>query len=248
MALICYNIQRKGSDIMVNIILCDDEKAQRQQLKSIIVNYMELNGLDCSFSEFASGESLLASRQRFGADLIFLDIEMGAMDGMETAKALRREDHPAIIVFVTAYDDYVFQGYDVKALNYILKPYDSHRIKDVLGEALSLLDQRGEDFYSLETGSGIYTLALKNVVYFMSDKRKIIAVTTREPVDFYGKLEDMAEKLPPYFIRVHRRYLVNLNFVTGVEKDKVIMGYHSLPVSRSHYQELLLAFAKNILE
>lgn len=248
MASICYNNQRKGGDTVVNIILCDDEKEQRRQLKTIIKTYMELKGVEFSFSEFPSGEALLGSQQRITADLIFLDIEMGTMDGMETAKALRREDNPAIIVFVTAYDDYVFQGYDVKALNYILKPYDHQRIKDVLTEALSLLGQRVEDIYPLETGSGVYKLALKKVLYFMSDKRKIIAVTTGGSTDFYGKLEDVSLKVPSYFIRIHRRYLVNLNFVTGVEKDKVIVGSQVLPVSRSHHQELLLAFAKNILE
>ena len=233
---------------MLNIIICDDEAAQRRHLKAIVQNELELKGLAAEFYEFASGEDFLAHPQSSAANLIFLDIEMHNLDGMATAQALRRWNSQAIIVFVTAYDDYVFQGYDVKALNYILKPYEPQRIKTVLAEALSLLEQREPEIYQVETKAGVYNLPLKNTLYFMSDKRKIIAVTTTEKIDFYGKLDDLQPKLPPYFVRCHRRYLVNLHFVASVVQDKARVGEETLPVSRSHYQELMLALAKKMLD
>ncbi|MDO4542390.1 MAG: LytTR family DNA-binding domain-containing protein, partial [Bacillota bacterium] len=139
-------------------------------------------------------------------------------------------------------------GYEVRALNYILKPYKPRRIREVLEEALNALSKDSENTYYIETRDGAYKLSLKNVLYFMSDKRKIIAVTKEGSREFYGKLDELQEKLPPYFVRCHRRYLLNIHHVTAVEKDKADLGIQELPVSRSHYQELMIAFAKNMLE
>ncbi|MDO4542590.1 MAG: LytTR family DNA-binding domain-containing protein, partial [Bacillota bacterium] len=90
---------------MINIIICDDQENQRRDLKGIIKSYLELKGLTCSFGEFANGGELLASPQEKAADIIFLDIEMPGIDGLETAKILRRRNNAAVIIFVTAYDD-----------------------------------------------------------------------------------------------------------------------------------------------
>ena len=232
---------------MLNIVVCDDEKEQRRLLRRLISGFMDLRGLDYTFYEFNSGEDLLADYRSDSADLIFLDIEMRAMNGMETARLLRRKNSGAVLVFITAYDDYVFQGYDVRALSYILKPYSAQKIKEILDQALEILDDQGDDIYIVETKGGVYKLFLKDVYYFMSDKRKVIAVTKGGKFEFYQRLSEVKAKLPAYFVRCHRRYLLNINQVSAIEGEVAKVGDELVPISRGQYQVVMIAFAKAML-
>lgn len=108
---------------MLKIAICDDEKSQLNSLKNILSIHLDLKGIDYKIYEFNSGESLIDSITKEHYDIIFSDIEMGNLDGIETARNIRLYNKKSIIIFVTAYADFVFQGYEVKAFNYILKPY-----------------------------------------------------------------------------------------------------------------------------
>ena len=125
---------------MVELVLCDDEKIYRNDLKKILGTELELSGMDYRITEFSCGEDLLSGLSAEGLQIIFLDIEMKDLDGVETAKKLRMKNSSAVIIFVTSYPDFVFQGYEVRALNYILKPYKPEKIKEVLHKALEALD------------------------------------------------------------------------------------------------------------
>ena len=108
---------------MLEIAICDDEKKLRLDLRHVIEKELALDGVEFGLTEYESGEALLRGIRERNADIIFLDIEMGGMNGMEAARTLRKNGQPAVIIFVTSYPDFVFHGYEVRALNYILKPY-----------------------------------------------------------------------------------------------------------------------------
>lgn len=232
---------------IINIAICDDEKMQVNALTHIVERYFELKGHKFQINKFDGGESLLDSLQQKYFDIIFLDIEMNGVNGIETAKKIRNDHQKSIIIFITAYCDFVFQGYEVKALNYILKPYKPEKIADVLNQALAELNHRQDIFYVIELKSGTYKLNLTNTVYFSSDKRKVCAVTAKDNIEFYDKLDELHKKLPSFFVRIHQRYIININFVSAVEGNVAIINGKTLPVSRVFKQNLIIRFARTML-
>ena len=140
---------------------------------------LQLLGEEYRILEYASGEALLAGSQTDGLDILFLDIEMDGLNGMETARSLRRMESDTILIFVTAYPDFVFQGYDVHAFHYILKPYEDRKILEVLEQALKLLGNLGEQFYTVEQKSGILRVPLKQILAFLQRPKKDLHLNSR---------------------------------------------------------------------
>lgn len=150
-----------------------------------------------------------------------------------------------MIIFITAFADFVFQGYEVRALNYLLKPYNKRKILAVLKDALAELDAEEKHYFIIEQKASVIKMALKDIYYFTSDRRKVTAITAKEPFTFYGKLNDL--ELPDYFLRIHNRYLVNLNHVDHIESTFLYCRQEQLPISRKYRQALMINFARNSL-
>lgn len=233
---------------MVKIGICDDEPQMRKPLRQTLEHVLQLQGTEYRISEYASGEELTAGTAFPDTDILFLDIEMGKLDGIETARLLRQKGMKGIIIFVTAHPDFVFQGYEVHAFHYILKPYREDKIAEVLGQALEELDLSKEQFFVIEQKARIIRIPLSQTLAFQSDRRKVLALVADETIAFYGKIDEVCRELPSYFIRIHNRCIVNLNYVTTLEKDRCVLGKHSFPISRTFRQELEIAFARTMLK
>lgn len=233
---------------MIHIGICDDEATMRKALRIPLERKLQLLGEDYQLYEYDSGEALVNRPEAETLDILFLDIEMKKLNGMDTARNLRKRDAHTLLIFVTAYPDFVFQGYEVHAFHYILKPYDEHKIQNVLEQALKELGKNKEQYFILEQKSGSLRIPMKKILAFSSDKRKIIlSLTDGEKFDFYGKLDTVESSLPDYFIRCHNRHLVNLNYVTAVGKDGCTCKSLHFPVSRAYRQSLEIAFARLLL-
>lgn len=237
-----------GEELCMLVAICDDEKSLRGCLRKVVETKLQLEGIPYDVAEYGSGESLLCGIREREPDLLFLDIEMKGINGMETAKRLRESCKNTILIFVTAYPDFVFQGYEVRAFHYILKPYKENKIGEVIEKALEELEEAGEQFYLIEKKSGSIRLNLKEILYFKSEGRSVEAVNGRENVRFYGKLGEVETKMPSSFLRVHNRYLVNLKHVSKIEADSLECGGEQIPVSRAYRQALMVAFARTMLE
>lgn len=233
---------------MLELAICDDEKIYQNDLKKILGTSLDLSGMDYCITEFSSGEELIRKHSRTNFQIIFLDIEMGTLNGMETAKKLRSMNRQTVIIFVTSHTDFVFQGYEVRALDYILKPYEPSKILSVLQTALNELELSAEKYYVIEQRSGSIRVPLSRIKYIFSEKRLLHMVTEDGPYTFYGKLSDIEDALGEPFIRIHSRYLVNLKFVDKINGNKVLAGGETLPISRSCKQEFSIAFAEYMLK
>lgn len=233
---------------MVKIGICDDEPEMRKPLRQILEQVLQLQGVEYLISESESGEDLTAGISCLDIDILFLDIEMRSLDGIETAKLLRRKGMKGIIIFVTAYPDFVFQGYEVHAFHYILKPYRKEKIEEVLRQALHELDLSKEQYFVIEQKARVIRIPLSQTIAFQSDRRKVEALLEEDFVAFYGRIDEVYRELPSCFIRIHNRYIVNLNYVTTLERDRCILGSRSFPVSRAFRQELETAFARAMLK
>lgn len=234
---------------MVNIGICDDEASMRRLLRAPLEQKLQLLGEDYQIFEYDCGETLVTRPETEWLDILFLDIEMKQLSGMETARNLRGKDSHTLLIFVTAYPDFVFQGYEVHAFHYILKPYENQKIMKVLEQALKELGQNREHYFTLEQKSGTTKIPTKKILAFSSDRRKIIiSLEDGNKLEFYGKLDAVEADLPEYFIRCHNRHLVNLNYVTTLEKDGCTLKSQSFPISRAYRQSVEIAFARLLLQ
>lgn len=233
---------------MLKLAVCDDEKVFRNDLRKIIGTELELCGIDYQIQEFTCGEDLVRAGENQDCHILFLDIEMKELDGIHTAKKLRSLNCAAEIIFVTSHPDFVFQGYEVRAHNYIMKPYEPEKIVSVLHTALEAMSISSEKYYRIDQRSGSIRLPLSSVKYFFSDKRMVYAVTKEKNYSFYEKLNQIETELSESFVRIHSRYLINLKYLGEIRGNKAVIDGEELPVSRSCKPELSIAFAKYMLK
>ena len=235
---------------MVTVGICDDEKQQRTMLRRIAESYFQLLGQEYRVEEYEDGECLLRKVQQdpYGTDIIFLDIQMSGMDGVETARRIRHFSREAVLIFVTGYEDYVFHGYEVGALNYIVKPYAREKITLVLDEAVKRLEMDCQRCLPVQQGSCLSKVPVREIRYLCSQLRKIVLYTVNGQLEFYGKLGEVHKQLPGCFVRTHQRYVVNLAYADEVRPNQVLIGKDSIPVSKKYSQELSGAFARFLLQ
>ncbi len=236
---------------MLRIGICDDLSDARLLLRSALERILDSRKVQGQFFEFSSGENLLRWYERHAGelDLLFLDMELHELDGMETARRLRAADAGLQLVFVTGHSEYVFDGYTVGALGYILKPPGREQLESVLDRAQAALVRELDRAYLCRNGDIHYRIPLSSICYFASDRRQVQCVAENRTYTFYAKLDAVAAEVGKEFIRVHQRYLVRAGAVDRIESGEVVLqSGERLPVSRSCQQSALLALARAELE
>ena len=236
---------------MLRIGICDDLADARLALRSLLERILEKRKVQGQFFEFSAGETLLHwyGRHAGELDIIFLDMELHELDGMETARRLRAADAGLQLVFVTGYAEHVFDGYSVGALGYLLKPPRQEQLETVLDRAQAALYRALERAYICRNGDTYYRIPISGILYFASDRRQVRCVTESRLYTFYAKLDTVASEVGEEFIRVHQRYLVRAGAVDRIESGEVVLrSGDRLPVSRSCQKSALLALARAELE
>ena len=225
---------------MLRIGICDDIYDARLVLRAALERALEKRRVQGQFREFSSGEGLLRWLESHAGelDLVFLDMEMGELDGMETARRLRAADAGLQLVFVT-----------VGALGYLLKPPKAEQLEEVLDRAQAALVRDLDRAYICRSGDTHYRIPIANILYFVSDRRQVACVTAGREYTFYGKLDTVAAEVGADFVRIHQRYLVRTGAVDRMEGGEVVLrDGRRLPVSRSCQPSALLAFTRAELE
>lgn len=234
---------------MLGIGICDDEQEARFTLRCAVERHLERADIPYVIYEFSSGEGLLDWMEKHmdQMDLLFLDIEMRGISGMEAAAKIREKDQRLSLVFLTGYMDYVFDGYTVGALDYLTKPLDTRRLESVLSRVQALLHKREPETCTVQNTDGLFRIPFNRILYFMSDRRQVILVTKERRIPFYSKLDDVERQLDHGFVRLHRRYLANVNNIESMVGDVVYIGGDSLPVSRGQKAAVLHAIAQSVI-
>ncbi len=233
---------------MLRIGICDDESCARDALRFALEKLLK-EGQEEIVYEFSGGETAVSWLKKHPGeiDLLFLDVEMKGISGIQAAEQIRRFDTRLQIVFVTGYRDFVFEGYRVQAVDYLVKPVEAARLSDVLVRVRRQLEQAGEKQFVFQNADGVYRLYLDEIRYFYSEKRKVVAVTKERTLSFYAKLDEVEKRVGRSFVRIHQRYLVNADAVTYIGASSVRIGEEELPVSRAMKQDAVAAFAKAMI-
>lgn len=209
---------------MVRIAICDDEEGYLFLEKNIIVQYMTNHGYQYTIDTFMSGTDFLSIQKKIEEyDIIFLDINMSDLDGIETAKQIRQYSSQISIVFVTAFFSYALERYKVNAVRYLLKDGDS--LKDSLAECLDTIfiktnfNKIRQSFEFLE---GVQTVELDDIIYIESYLHKLtfhFYKSLNKERSMYEKLDNIDNRICKYgFCRIHKSFLVNLKYVESIER------------------------------
>ena len=235
---------------MIKIAICDDEANIRTYLTSLI----RAQSCPCEIVEYASAGDCLAGCQ--GIDLLFLDIELNASgavpNGMALARSLREralEPQP-VIVFVTGYERYVFDAFDVGAFQYLLKPVNEEMFAQVFARAVEQIQTRREHpqrgrVLTLQSANTSKTVLLDNIRYIESSDHKVVLHLRDGEFACYAKIRDLELELQEQFFRIHKGYLVNLSYVDGYNKTEVTLtNGETLLLSKYKYQDFVRAYLR----
>ncbi|MEW9671782.1 LytR/AlgR family response regulator transcription factor [Ammoniphilus sp. 3BR4] len=242
----------------IRAMIAEDERLAREELKYLL----EQEGIEVLPSA-ANGMELLQLVEEHEPDVVFLDIHMPEMQGLQAARMLSSRKNCPFIVFSTAHDDYAVEAFDLDAVDYLLKPYDHHRLKQTLQRIRSRIGEAGSTEISVpvsgqtsskvskllvDDGERLIVLDPESILYASREERVIEIHTKNQVYTSKMTLQQMEEKLNSYaFYRTHRSFLVNMNYV--LELIPWFNGTYNLvlndgrrtqvPVSRSSAKELL---------
>ena len=234
---------------MLRIGLCDDEADARDSLRFALEKIIDEEKEQIVY-EFSSGKTAVHWLKEHPGeiDLLFLDIEMDGLDGLETAKEIRAFNQDILLVFLTGYPDYVYDGYGVNALDYLLKPIDMKKLLEVIKRVREKMETMQETYLSFHNADGTYRIRQNDILYLYSNKRLVVLVTDDTEISFYDKLDRLESVLDSYFVRIHQRYLVNGKKVTFIGNSTISIKETNLPVSRSQKLTATNTLAKILLE
>ena len=218
----------------LRIAVCDDERKFIERFKEIIDKTYK--SLDIIIDEFTDGNELIKLFGSRNYDIVFLDIEMPAVDGLTLARKLREMSEDIYIVFLTGHIEYAVKGYEVNALRYLTKPPEAGAVREVIDHVLK--KQSGEKALWVKDRDGEHKIKLSDIIYIEAQNQKIVIYTADDEVEVRGKLSDYEEKLLSQgFFRIHRGYLVSLSKVKGFSGRDVTMSDGAvLPVGRTKEQ------------
>ena len=227
---------------MFKIAICDDVPSVCDELKSMIINMK--NKFQCreiTVDIFYSGEALIGDiKEENSYDLIFLDIELGNINGVEVGHIIREqmEDYTTKIIYISSKDTYDRQLFDVQPLHFLKKPIDSKKVFTDIQLAMKI-SVKENNIFEFKNLRNTVKIPYKDILYFESRRREVVLVGVKERHIFYDNIQNLIKKLPSFFIHPHRCYLVNYDLVACFKfEELIIRNGDIIPVSRNRRKEI----------
>ncbi len=238
---------------MLKIAICDDALDERENLSRFLTAYLTQNGFSCEIAAYSQGEPLAADYADgdTGYDLIFLDIFMDGIDGMQTAREIRRSDPNVPIIFLTTSPDYALEGYDVRAYGYLVKPLDQIRAAAILEHFLYVEYGGRQKSLLVREGSSGARIAYRDIVLIESQAHLALVQTVQGASHrIYRKLDEIERELSGRgFLRCHQSFLVNLAQIASAEKNAFQMKNGAwAPIRQRDAKKLRDAYFHYLLE
>lgn len=232
----------------MKIAICDDEP----EIAELIAGKIKTIYKNMNISIYTSCEELLDFGENI--DILFLDIRMEGTDGMEAAERLRENGADTIIIFVTAFEEYVFQAFDVGAFHYLVKPFSDEKFFEVLEKAVAYRNGQQEkkdnknpvtkETIVISSNGKHIQIIPDDIMYAEVFNRKVVIHTTDYTVEYYGKLKDLQEKLGDDFYRPHRAYLVNFKYIRKYDATNIYLQQDRILMSKKNYQDFVKQYLR----
>lgn len=233
---------------MLNILVCDDDKAILEQIHKYIMGYFINYPSEYNVKLFETGHEVLKEAQKRKADVIFLDIDLADSNGIKVARAIRRFDKQVKIVFITSHKNYKGAAFSVRAFGYVDKPITGENVTEQLRDIESYIaDEKGVTVLKFDTTDGIVNLPLNEILYFESENRKIKIITFTDTYFIREKISALVSRLQGFnFACPHVSFLINLEYVIDCRNYTVYMSNNAeIPVSQrksTEFRKALDAF------
>lgn len=222
----------------MEIAVVDDEKVIKEHICTLIEEQQPGSRIEA----YATGEGLLASGKQF--DIVFLDIQMEGMNGIETARNLRGRQGDTILIFITGIKEYVFDALDLYAFQYLLKPIDEEKFTEVLERAVREAARKKER-RMLFIKSRNLTLEQSEILYIESRAKKVEIHTagTAQAIEIYAALDELEGQLGDGFYRCHRAYIVNMDCIIEYDSQSITLtNGDRVYLAKKKYGEFVKAY------
>lgn len=232
----------------MRIAIVEDIDAEAEILSDCLKKFEKENNIEITITAFKKATDFLGAYNN-DYDIVFFDIEMPDLDGMQAAKKLRKIDKFVTIIFVTKMAQAAIEGYEVGAIDFVVKPvnYNSFALK--FKRAMSRLSVGIENDVLIKTETGFVRVSSARIIFLDVLGHYVTFHTTEGDFTEQNTLKNIENRLAEYqknFAKCNRCYLVNLKFVRSIENNEVIVGDHKLPVSRSYKKSFLTRLSKYI--
>lgn len=233
--------------MLVRIAIVEDESDQYEYYRKMLEAWSEANAVRLSISYVESAAEFLFKYDRQNLfDIIFLDICMRDMNGMELAHAIRKFDRNVQIVFITGDSKYVFEGYEIGAVRYLIKPVDESKLIGALNTCMEKIEKHTEDYLTFKYLGENLKLSRSDIIYVRVDGHYLQMHTENGQYEWKGSLREMLAQLDSdRFVMTNRSTVVNLEYVNKITREECVLeSGEAIPVSRGAYSVLNDAFMK----
>lgn len=228
---------------MIKVGIVDDEQKERDTLREFFHRLQKENHEEIMVQEYSDGESLM-EQYDFSCDLICLDIELGGKSGIDTAKEIRKIDENVILIFITNMAQLAIKGYEVQALDFIVKPISYYPFSIKMRSVINLVNSRKNMNIVLTIPGGIQKISTDQLYYTEVNGHYLYYHTSNGIFKQKASMKELEDKLEGLsFKRCNNCYLINLKYVDSVNKDDVQIAGEWLKISRSRKREFLQALA-----
>lgn len=231
---------------MINCIAVDDEPLALSVIKTFAKKMPDLNLVQTFTNPFAAKDYL----QNETIDLLFVDIQMPQLDGITLYQSLPK---PPAVIFTTAFSQYAIEGFNMDAIDYLLKPFDFTRFSKSIIKAQEFITYRKqttaqtEQFIFLRSEYQLIKIDLSQVLYFeaLDDYIKVLTTQSSRPILSLMSMKALMDKLPTsHFIRAHRSYIVPINRIESVRNKKIKIGSKLIPIGESYSEAFFKAIGE----
>ena len=236
----------------MKIAICEDQAVQVNLLNNKIKKWANDYDIEVTINNFTTAESFLFEWEDYDKyDIIFLDIKLGKISGVELSNIIREKNKNVDIVFVTGFFKYALHGYKVGALQYLMKPIKISDLYFCLNKTQERISNKNDKYMMiLETPKKYIKLNCNEIHYCIMISPYIDIHTSSEKITVRKKISELEREIPSkYFIRCHRSYIVNLKYVKSITKDSVVLESGiRIPISRGRYKDINDTFINYICE
>lgn len=231
---------------MYHIAIVEDEASFAAQLQEYLEKYQEENDVRFKVSVFEDGEDILKDYQPL-YDIIMLDIEMPKLNGMQAAEQIREQDMDVTLMFITNMAAYAIRGYEVGALDFVMKPINYYTFSMKLTRVLKRMKQKAQQEILLTLPDGVKKLNVQQIYYVEVQNRMLSYHTDEGVFEMRGTMQSVEQMLSPYaFAKCNHWYIVNLKHVSEVRKTTAVVAGHELEVSRRNRTTFLKALTEYV--
>lgn len=228
---------------MIRILICDDESSAVMEYEDRIRNLGAKHGVELSIKSFSNAEQLFFYMEDAGTivDLIYMDIKMPGMDGINAAAKLRESGYNGEIIFLTKQSEKAIQGYDVQAFHYIVKKStDADEFERIFLNVADQVQNKSAEYITFQGVGESRNVAIRDISYFSVYKRIITVHYGKESFEFYSTMEKVEATMMEYgFLRVQRSYLVNIDYIRDFNAENItLMDGTVITLSRRNSRQI----------